>query len=170
MSAALAEKPCVQCGATDRNKRGDCKPCNRNRLAAWRSEGVEHLMTKVCEACGATERNKQGACIPCSKKSQAEWYRKNAPTVSQKLILKKYGLTAEKFREMWESQKGLCAICDDLLSPHFATDHDHVTGVVRGILCRPCNLALGLFKDDPSVLQRAGEYLIQAASPLRRVV
>ena len=38
-------------------------------------------------------------------------------------------------------------------------DHNHMTNEPRGILCANCNTALGLFKDSPSVLRKAEEYL-----------
>lgn len=38
-------------------------------------------------------------------------------------------------------------------------DHDHETGLVRGILCPNCNRALGLVRDDVEVLQQMIEYL-----------
>jgi hypothetical protein len=31
----------------------------------------------------------------------------------------------------------------------FHTDHDHVSGETRNIICHPCNLALGGLKDSP---------------------
>lgn len=39
----------------------------------------------------------------------------------------------------------------------------HLTEV-RGLLCNPCNLALGMFKDDPKVLVKALKYLTERAS------
>lgn len=58
---------------------------------------------------------------------------------------------------MLESQGSVCAICGCL--PPLCVDHNHVTGVVRGLLCRNCNLALGGFKDNPDSLRKAITYL-----------
>jgi len=78
--------------------------------------------------------------------------------------LKKYGLTPHAYDEMVARQKGLCAICGlppigqrgkDMLH----VDHDHDTGVVRGLLCHMCNKALGLFKDRSGNLWMAHKYL-----------
>lgn len=38
-------------------------------------------------------------------------------------------------------------------------DHDHRTGEIRGLLCRPCNIALGHVYDDPTRLAGLIEYL-----------
>ena len=38
-------------------------------------------------------------------------------------------------------------------------DHSHVTGENRGLLCYPCNIGLGKFRDSPKLLWRAIKYL-----------
>ncbi|MFB9187251.1 endonuclease VII domain-containing protein [Dactylosporangium sucinum] len=64
---------------------------------------------------------------------------------------------------MLASQGGRCLICREPMTLP-AVDHDHATGAVRGILCRPCNSGLGFFKDNPEILSRAIEYLTRSSS------
>jgi hypothetical protein len=57
-------------------------------------------------------------------------------------------------------QGGVCAICGGNRGPNaLALDHDHVTGDTRGLLCRPCNLGLGHFMDNPDWLIKAATYV-----------
>lgn len=76
-------------------------------------------------------------------------------------LKQKYGLTVEDYERMLEEQGGGCAICGrpprDDISLH--VDHDHDTGLTRGLLCFPCNNAIGLMQDDPERLVRAAEYI-----------
>ncbi len=68
----------------------------------------------------------------------------------------KYGLTIQE-REKMIDNAGVCAICGGV---HLlCIDHSHATGRVRGVLCRMCNSALGLFKDSERNLQEAIKYL-----------
>lgn len=78
------------------------------------------------------------------------------------------GFTAAQYAELSAMQGGVCAICarpDERRHRKTGTpyqmdvDHDHETGVVRGLLCGRCNRALGLFRDDPSALRAAAAYL-----------
>lgn len=72
-----------------------------------------------------------------------------------------YGMTPEEYDELFSAQNGVCAICQQLCRTgrHLAVDHDHETDEVRGLLCAPCNTAIGLMEDDPERLIAAVKYL-----------
>lgn len=88
-------------------------------------------------------------------------------------IKKRFGLTIEQYdkisEELWISQKGKCAICEMQASSYgkhsqvdpntLHLDHSHKTGIIRALLCTKCNKALGLLKDDFSILHKASIYL-----------
>jgi hypothetical protein len=76
----------------------------------------------------------------------------------------KYGVTLEEFRSILERQHHRCVVCGE--SPSKSTqkkfwnlDHDHDTDKVRGVLCTPCNLTLGVAKESIPRLQRCLAYL-----------
>ena len=71
---------------------------------------------------------------------------------------RRYGITLEQLREMYARQNNACAICGRS-GCELVIDHDHITGELRGLLCIPCNILLGLVRDDPSILRAAAEYL-----------
>lgn len=56
-----------------------------------------------------------------------------------------------------------CDICH-VETLRLQLDHDHSTGAFRGWLCETCNLGLGQFRDDPTLLARAIEYLAAPSS------
>ena len=75
-------------------------------------------------------------------------------------------LTEGEYETMLDRQNGVCAICKGKpKGERLAVDHVHGTEKVRGLLCGPCNRALGLFKDDPVRLAVAIEYLKLGAGP-----
>lgn len=72
-----------------------------------------------------------------------------------------YGISAGDFCQMYAAQFGCCAICKRKRKyTALVIDHNHITGQVRGLLCRKCNSGLGMFGDDPAALGRAHTYLL----------
>jgi Recombination endonuclease VII len=92
-----------------------------------------------------------------------KWRRENPEkykTRARREIVRAYGLTLAEYEALEEAQLGCCAICCCKPGTRLlAVDHDHKTGVVRGLLCFQCNSALGQFKDDPAIVARAVAYL-----------
>jgi hypothetical protein len=102
-----------------------------------------------------------------------KWYIANKDKVSvySKYRNKKYkgvdfGLAVGEYSRMLEGQNGVCKICGQgetrirfNTTSSLVIDHNHDTGEVRGLLCNRCNVGLGCFKDDISLLRRATEYL-----------
>ena len=75
---------------------------------------------------------------------------------------RQYGITREQKQEWLDLQSNCCAICAKELTFKTANiDHDHKSNQVRGILCNSCNQGLGLFKDEPTFLENAINYLLR---------
>lgn len=94
-----------------------------------------------------------------------EWKRKNREKHSYGSWVSKlrrlYNTDAGEISRMRAEQAGHCAICGAMFSSENPEhiDHCHKTGAVREILCRGCNLGLGGFRDSPSALRAAADYL-----------
>jgi len=75
-----------------------------------------------------------------------------------------YGITPDEYTALFIKQNGKCAICgrdQSYFRKQFVVDHDHGTGAIRSLLCPACNTAIGLFQDDPILLEKAAAYLRQ---------
>jgi Autographiviridae endonuclease VII len=72
-----------------------------------------------------------------------------------------YGITAAQYDEWNDAFGGVCHICEKgcPTKRRLATDHNHVTELVRGLLCINCNKGLGNFKDSIDLLKKAIAYL-----------
>ena len=82
----------------------------------------------------------------------------------------RFGLTLVQYNVMHKNQSERCLGCDRRQvqgEQWLAVDHDRAccSGVqscgkcVRGLLCTPCNMAVGLLRDDPVVLRRLASYV-----------
>ena len=97
-----------------------------------------------------------------------EYYLKNVDRSKARSIEKRYGIALEEYQKIIARQSGVCAICSVAPDPSrtgrgsvgtLTVDHNHETGVVRGLLCPQCNSALGLLRDSPTLIMRALAYL-----------
>lgn len=92
--------------------------------------------------------------------NNAQWYAENRKQVNDYRRYVVYGIHPETFYRLGAKQNGLCAICKK--APLKCVDHDHKTGKWRGLVCKPCNSGLGMFRDCTKILFRAIQYLQRA--------
>ena len=125
--------------------------------------------TKNCKRCGSLFEVwmisvRAGKGLFCNAKCYQRYRSENSlPQALQnraQQIKHKYGLDYDDYLGMIDSQNNQCFICGKEFDKTPFIDHCHKTGKVRGLLCPACNTGLGVFKDDPELLQRAIEYLL----------
>jgi hypothetical protein len=83
-------------------------------------------------------------------------------------LRRKYGISLADRDGMIARQDGRCAACG-CSSPgrksrsgglgDWIVDHCHTKRHVRAIICHPCNVVLGLVKDDPAKLRGLADYV-----------
>jgi hypothetical protein len=108
--------------------------------------------------------------IAAKRKKQERYkkhYTKHRDHVHNSHLKGRYGITLREYDAMLAAQGGVCAICNSS-SPsgngkrpriRFSVDHDHETNTIRGLICGPCNLGLGSFRDNPISLRAAADYI-----------
>jgi hypothetical protein len=143
---------------------------NPGREKAVRDSQPHEVKQKYLEGRRELEKKYRHQDIEKTRKQDRE-YRKQNPEIIAKSRrrwrLKLYNLTMEAWEQMFEQQGRCCKICKgtETMRNAWHTDHCHVTGKVRGILCSRCNLMLGHAKDSVHILESAIAYLEGAKWP-----
>lgn len=71
-----------------------------------------------------------------------------------------YGLTLDEYRRILAVQGFRCFVCEKPLEGiSNPLDHDHVSGLIRGILCTYCNHRVVGRARDWRIMQRVTDYL-----------
>lgn len=87
------------------------------------------------------------------------WKRPSKTARGEKQVAFRFGLTAEQVSAKLKEQGGACAICGIAFTSTPMVDHCHSSGIVRGLLCKKCNAALGFFGENVGALRNAILYL-----------
>jgi hypothetical protein len=134
------------CGREPKNR--SCKICSRQRVRDNR-----HKYPKDYEKL---------------RKYGREYYKRNPKSAreqawKQKGVLNMDGtrFRLSDYNRLLESQKYSCSICGcrQQTNKAFDVDHDHKTGVVRGLLCHKHNNLLGCANDSVEILEAGIRYL-----------
>ena len=123
-------------------------------------------MKKKCTKCGKRKLEEEFYKNSGERSGYYTWCKMcaNAHAISYQRI-KKYGVDQEMYDLLLVAQKHRCLVCKahvDDLEKALCVDHNHETGLIRGLLCSNCNVGLGNFRDNPDFLRRAADYIERA--------
>jgi hypothetical protein len=158
-------------------KKPGCRRCRAESARRGYQKKLKNPL-KPCTRCRTNLRQQKGSyCRPCENEYQREWWAQGgresgkAKRAAQRrkelgqraTALKfKYNLSLAEYAEMLDQQQGLCLICRRPSERTLVVDHDHGTGLVRGLLCVKCNTGIGMLREDPRIAFRAMVYLKSA--------
>jgi recombination endonuclease VII len=175
-------KTCPECGETKsaehfgRNRTLPdglsfyCLSCNRERNRRWYRNARRRQGREVRDHSWVPDGFRW--CPSCREAIAHEDYVRSTRTASgfgsrckackraadmDRYYASRYGLDRAGIEELRAKQSDRCGPCGDPRPGHI--DHDHATDLVRALLCERCNLTLGLFRDDPSLLRAAADYV-----------
>lgn len=123
--------------------------------------GCKQVLSVDAFYSGSNRSIRRSRCKECEKAAR----KKVHPSVARSYsVVSKYGVTQNELRGLFEKQGCGCAICEKPLifkesHNNWDVDHDHLSGEVRGILCKKCNRGIGHFADSVTQLSKAIDYL-----------
>lgn len=149
-AAGASRAPATPCGNTK------CSNAARYRQQYCSAECMPTQAGTFCSKCGGPCPKRRVVCQAClgplivRSESRREARRK------AKSVVYRRPDKAAKIAELMVLQCGRCAACQDEV-PLFL-DHNHATGEARRLLCRNCNVALGMMKECPSRIRALLSY------------
>ncbi len=133
--------------------RGRCKACEIARNQAWYRKNQKRAV--------ASTKRWQQANAERVREYQRRYRADHAQQFREGHLRRVFDLTGAQYQALLDAQRGGCALCGRAprngRSLH--VDHNHQTGVVRGLLCFRCNAGIGQFREDKLRLADAIVYL-----------
>jgi len=122
-----------------------CKECIKERKNAWNRKSWNINKDKY-------------------NKNRKEYFKLNPEKQRANNLKSTYGITVERYDEMYKKQGGICSICGWVPTNvgrfgKLCVDHCHSTNKLRGLLCHQCNLMIGIAKDKQDILLKGIDYL-----------
>jgi Recombination endonuclease VII len=165
-AGSLDPRPCGRCEAVYTPRRKDQRTCGIN--CPGKPDQTRTCANPACASeftvsgSPGKGRGHRKYCTRLCRDSMSRW------RLAERF--RRYGgMTPEQFQAKAEAQSGLCMICKKEPVPDgrsrrdgiwaLEQDHDHLTGILRDLLCGHCNKGIGMFNDDPDLLRAAADYI-----------
>lgn len=127
----------------------ECRKCKTTRpLNDFYPTSPQGYHRRICKSCTVSGNKEREVNDPTDKKRRAH-------------LRSLYGITLEEYEAMFQVQKGRCAVCGGTGKDgrRLSVDHDHTTGLIRGLLCGSCNRYVIARARDASIFYAAAQYL-----------
>lgn len=151
-------KRCSKCKVGKETSEFTVDKSNRDGLGTW----CRMCTSKVNKANYEMNKERMQAesrAYHAAHKDDPEWSVKNRLQQRNSYYRRTYGITLAERDAMVEEQNGLCMICEKPPKKSgLYLDHNHTTGVTRGLLCVTCNSRIGILEDE-DFMARAAAYL-----------
>lgn len=134
---------------------------------------------KICVLCDSMYTPAGGGQTMCEKCGAEPWHSRHNEESRKRDRARYAANTAKRRRSNRESifgkgasqhfsdqlaeQNNVCASCGEQFkgTRDAHSDHNHLTGQWRGVLCLGCNLGIGNFKESTDKLLKAVQYLLK---------
>lgn len=138
------------------------KQAQRNARRRQRAKERRAADPEFCERERATDRAWYAANKADIAARKREKYAADSDVrakIQARHLRSKYGISPEDFTAMLAQQHNACGICERTFVRKPCVDHCHFTGLVRGLLCRKCNVGIGQLEDNPVFARKSAAYL-----------
>ncbi len=112
-------------------------------------------------------------CYECSRERRArmkvenpakwkEWNDRGNLNSKSNDLKRQFGIDLNGYNKLFSIQNGMCKICgvhQSKLNIALHVDHDHITGRIRGLLCKKCNSMIGFACENVEILRKAIGYM-----------
>jgi len=148
-----------------------CTHCHRERneesFRTGHNDQAGDKVYKTCNVCRSSARLRVRPSTPKRKAYYKEYKRKHyvnklAYSYSKTKLCTEFGYSPEDLADYnikhTTLQSSCCPICGKR-AKFLVLDHNHITGQLRGMVCRSCNLGIGNLKDSADICIKAAGYI-----------
>lgn len=138
-----------------------CRKCEQELPTAdfGRRKTGKSGLASWCRPCLQAKARADRAADPRAREKERAYELR--PDVAERIRVdraaRQYDVHRDVIANLHAAQQGRCAVCGK--TRKLAVDHCHSSGRVRGLLCYPCNIALGQVNDDADLLHKLAAYV-----------
>ncbi len=149
-------KTCSKCGIEKPD--GDFYKAKRQKSGFHSACKDCHM---ICTKAGRRLKKKERAEYECERRKGSRFKQSliHARSRAKRDDYKPCSATPKELKAAFTGFCDVCGVPELECDRKLHMDHCHITGELRGFLCRSCNLGLGFFKDSDDILLNAMRYL-----------